>query len=358
MPKESKRTEPPLTNAEETSKLWEIVRSTMRSSNTPAASNSSTSLWNDERRKILSNDYGVELREDYAFDCNENITALTTFNPPPGEITDRRCLITKTETELEELAEAGQFLIQTHASEASVAAWISKLLPMTTKSKMLICHHSEFLVPRAIPEGIKVNPRPIPWTKIKPDNVWFYNRFTLEDPSAWAAYNEVFVDLDNSKRPFATLALNAEHKSVDGSCKTAQLQGITAATLALNERIKIREAAGRVDIKNLSQYFFIFVPTDIQLWQLKKTSSGHFHAWRMKLPKMEISDIDGIRHFIDVWNTLIRSLLGPELESLKSDLQQIAARTRAPAIKGTKGRTPAGAAVQSTRVTRSRKGVK
>ncbi|KAI9796520.1 MAG: hypothetical protein M1835_003854 [Candelina submexicana] len=221
---------------------------------------------------------------------------------------------------------------------------------------MLICHHSEFLVPRAIPEGIKVNPRPIPWTKIKPDNAWFYNRFTLENPSAWAAYNEVFVDLDNSKRPFVTLALNAEHNSVDGPSKTAQLQGITAATVALNERILIRKAAGRVDIRDPSQYFFIFVPTDIQLWQLKKTPSGHFHAWRMKLPRMEISDIDGIRHFIDSWNTLIRSLLGPELESLKSDLQRIAARTKAPAIKGRKGTARGRAVLQSTRITRSRKG--
>ncbi len=127
------------------------------------------------------------------------------------------------------------------------------------------------------------------------------------------------------------------------------------AAIALSERLRIREEAGTTkEVGDLSQYFFIFEPKDIQLWRLKKTACGHFEAWQMDLPTMSFSKVEGIRHFINVWNRLISYLTGPAMRSLEHDLLQIATKTtRSKAVK-----RRAAPIHQSTMETRSKRASK
>ncbi len=323
MSTDSKRSGPPSTDAGEITRLWKTVSDSMKptSSGKTAEDTSTIGSWDNERRRILSEDYGVRVRDEPF--RTDDVAALTAFDLPLRNLENHDLFITKTDNEVEKLARAGTKMISTSASEATCASWVAKLLPLLDQSDMLFCHNSEFLIPRVIPKGIKRSPRPIPWERIKPDGVWSY-LCMVQDESTLTALHEVFVGSDFENRPSIAIALNAECKSLKGSRSTAQLQGIAAATLALSERIRIREKAGHTGISDLSQYFFVFHPEDIQLWRLKKTAGGQFHAWQMKLPRMAFSEVEGIRCFINVWNRLISNLMGPVRKSLEFDLQQIA----------------------------------
>ncbi len=333
---------PPSTDPKIIKSLWEEVThhnmTPFPASNTTEEPNDSGS-WNQYRREVLHDDYGVEVCNLVADDAD-----TTTFDPPTEDVEDPYFFINKTDAELTELAEAGAIYLSTGASEATCTTWIAKLLPLS--SKKMVCRNSELIFPRAIPKGIRPNPRSIPWTRIKPDAVWF-NASRVLQSTARDTFCKV---LGSTNKWYATVALNAEYKSTGGSVYVAQLQGIMTATIALSERISIREAAGQTkDISELSQYFFIFEPKDIQLWRLEKTTCGLFKARQMDLPTMNFSKVDGIRHFISVWNRLISNLTGPALRSLEHDLLQIAAKTRS---IGTKRRAPT---VQSTMKTRSKR---
>ncbi len=311
---------PPSTDPNTIDTLWRNVRTMTPSpaNDTPESSGS----WNNTRRMILRQDWGIEVC--WTAGDNEDEITLSTFAPSSEDIKDHPLFIHKTDAELTELAECGADLINTAASEAACAAWIATLLPPAPMKGIMFCRHSEFIIPRALPEGIIDQPRYVPWLKIKPDGVWFYAVHALEQSSRLT----LDTVLGSSIFHHATLALNFENKSLSGSIGMAQLQGIMVASIGLSERIKIREeACQNKNVSDLSQYFLIFWPMDIQLWRLKKTASGNFHAWKMNLPHMRYSDVDGIRSFISVWNRLIGILIGPARESLEHDLSRIAAKS-------------------------------
>ncbi len=291
---------------------------------------------------ILCQDYGIELR--VAADDNEDETTLSTFAPSPEDVKDHPLFINKTDAELKVLAKCGADLINTSASKAACAAWIANLLPPAPMDGIMFCRHSESIIPRVLPGGIVDQPRYVPWSSIEPNGVWFYTPHALEQSSRLTLQTILGSAIFHQ----ATLALNVEHKSMSGGPSKAQLQGIMVASIALSERIKIREeACQNRNVSDLSQYFLIFWPMDIQLWRLNKTASGNFNAWKMNLPQMKYSDVDGIRNFITVWNRLIGFLTGPALESLEHDLRRIAAKTN-----------KRKAAVHSTIETRSKRAAK
>ncbi len=170
--------DPPSTDPKVIRSLWrQVTWHTMvpsSASNTAEEPSESGSYSSNELcRDVLREDYGVEV-----CDLTSNDSAVTTFNPPSGDLKDPYFLINKTEAELIELAEAGAIYISTGASEATCATWIAKLLPLS--SKKLVCCNSEALFPRAVPKSIRPNPRSVPWSRMKPGGLWFFTSLALQ----------------------------------------------------------------------------------------------------------------------------------------------------------------------------------
>ncbi|KAI9737582.1 MAG: hypothetical protein M1835_003273, partial [Candelina submexicana] len=238
---------------------------------------------------------------------------------------DSPLLITKTDAELQILAQSGRSLIITKASEATCASWISNLLPVTSEQMPMICRNSQFLHPLSIPSSEESMPE-APWSRMKPDSVWFDTPLLLSRP-AWKALKSAFPDSNVRKRDFATIALNAEKKRSEGCLETAQLQAVAAA-MGDDQQINLAE---------LAQHFSIFDPRAIQLWRLMKTDSDQFEAWQLDLGgKIRFSAVDEIKRFIIVWNTLISNSAGPVRRSLEADLEEIAEQTKKRKTKANK----------------------
>ncbi|KAI9705844.1 MAG: hypothetical protein M1836_005250 [Candelina mexicana] len=280
----------------------DLSTTTESSSSAPSSTSSTSTRWHTFRRNFQQN--GI------------------------WHLADRRLLITKTEEQLDILAEGGQVLIETNASESQCSNWLATLLPPLMKKLPLICRNSEFLSPGVIPEGPDHLSELI-WTRMKPGSIWFYKRSLLSS-SAWKAYKATLDQIDTDRRPYAAISLNAEQTSCGGSAEIAQAQAIAAAVIALCERIQIRQSAAQESSQQpksdqLAQYFFVFLPTDIQLWRLTKTDDHEFEAWQLDLDgPLKISVKSDLKRFIEVWNRLISNLLGPVFQSLKSDLEEIA----------------------------------
>ncbi|KAI9772805.1 MAG: hypothetical protein M1835_006224 [Candelina submexicana] len=267
--------------------------------------------------------YGISFRPlSFTYDDEDlvKVANFRKFDLQLQPIRDDRLLIAKTDAELEILAEHGADLIINKDTEATCAHWIFKLLPLVPTSAPIFCRSSDVLRPGIIPEAEDDMPE-APWSRMKPDSVWFYTRGSLNKP-AWDTLQKTLAR--DCKLKSGAIALNAELKASGGSMTAAQSQAVATAMVALGERIKIRQTAqGNVD--ELLQYFFIFAPDDIQLWRLVKTDILAFEAWQLDLGgRISFSAVEGIKRFIVVWNKLISNLTGPVLQSLKADLNKIA----------------------------------
>ncbi|KAI9698129.1 MAG: hypothetical protein M1836_004131 [Candelina mexicana] len=322
--------EPPSADAEETTEAWSATCSFTDSDQSATSSQSRTSsqsnlppVWSTFERDLTK--YGIEFRPLWNDRRGEDIAKvanLRRFDLQLEPIGDCPLYIKKTDAELETIAKCGRSIINTHANKATCASWISKLLPGTSTDMPMFCCNSEFLRPGTIPEA----KAEAPWPQMKPDCAWFYTP-NMFDPSAWNALRNTLKD-DFSKRGFGTIALNAEHKADGKSIKTAQLQGVAAAMVGLEERRMIQQTAKEendwTNVDELTQYFFIFEPKDIQLWRLTKRGIHQFEAWQLDLGgNISFSAVDEIKRFIDVWNRLISNLAGPVLDSLLADLNKI-----------------------------------
>ncbi|KAI9762593.1 MAG: hypothetical protein M1835_007999 [Candelina submexicana] len=293
--------EPPSADAdEETTKAWSATCSFTDSDKSATSSQDSMpTAWSIFEQNLTK--YGIEFRPLWNNRRGEDIAKLANlrrFDLKLEAIGDCPLFIKKTDAELETIAQCGKSIIDTHANEATCASWI-----------------------RTIPEA----KAEAPWPQMKPDCAWYYTP-NMFDPSAWNTLRNTLKG-DFSKRGFGTIALNAEHKADGKSIMTAQLQGVAAAMVGLEERRKIRRTAQEDDWINadeLTQYFFIFEPNDIQLWRLTKRGIHQFEAWQLDLGgNISFAGVDEIKRFSDVWNRLISNLAGPVLESLLADLDEI-----------------------------------
>ncbi|KAI9784063.1 MAG: hypothetical protein M1835_003654 [Candelina submexicana] len=125
--------EPPSTNAEETRKAWELVHSTTNGSDPATLSRASMSnmatMWETFQKNL--EEYGIEFRplegtESYYTDDNDAEVVKARRSDLQLEPFDSPLLITKTDAELQILAQSGRSLIITKASQATCASWIMK----------------------------------------------------------------------------------------------------------------------------------------------------------------------------------------------------------------------------------------
>ncbi|KAI9695660.1 MAG: hypothetical protein M1836_006112 [Candelina mexicana] len=321
----SSTTEPPSTDAEETTKAWSALYSTTDSIQSAASSQFSMPMWRFFLRNLRK--YRINLRplthvysEDIAKVADSRRFDLQL---QPGQ--DDRLFITMTDAEVEMLAANGEDIIEGNENEATCSYWMNKLLPITSTKTSMFRRGSDLLCPGIIPEAANDISKP-PWSRMKPDSVWYYTPRLFPEP-AWIALQEILAR--HQIRESGIIGLNLELKARHACIKTAQAQAVAAAMVALGERIEIRRIAQEKDhqihVDELVQYFFIFEPQDIQLWRLVKTDIHEFKAWQLDLGgKITFSAVEGIQRFIVVWNKLISYLTGPVLESLQADLQKIA----------------------------------
>ncbi|KAI9704117.1 MAG: hypothetical protein M1836_006978 [Candelina mexicana] len=119
---------PPSTNAEATTISWEHIPKMTESSHSASSSNSSTStMWKRFRQNLPK--YGIKLRRLVDNHKNENTTKQRQFDLQPQPLLeDCDLLIKKTDAQLCKLAEAGETIIETNASEAKMldlARWFT-----------------------------------------------------------------------------------------------------------------------------------------------------------------------------------------------------------------------------------------